>query len=219
MTAMDDLTPRYAEMVYNGFWFSPEREALQVLVDKTQEYCTGERRPTPGVLAHHSVRLALLRDTRGSLLQGLLVGAEPADSSWTSHHDDHHHPHTHTLLQRVPLPPSPPPSRDVCLSPPSPLSQRVPPSPPPRDVCPPPPPLPTTPRARARARAAGVVRLKLYKGNVMVQGRKSPYSLYDPVVASFEDDKGLYNQADAGGFIKLQALRLRTLAVNRHKML
>ncbi|MEW5304465.1 MAG: hypothetical protein WDW36_007075 [Sanguina aurantia] len=101
----DDLTPRYAEMVYNGFWFSPEREALQVLVDKTQEYCTG------------------------------------------------------------------------------------------------------------------VVRLKLYKGNVMVQGRKSPYSLYDPVVASFEDDKGLYNQADAGGFIKLQALRLRTLAVNRHKML
>ncbi|MEW5304463.1 MAG: hypothetical protein WDW36_007073 [Sanguina aurantia] len=101
----DDLTPRYAEMVYNGFWFSPEREALQVLVDKTQEYCTG------------------------------------------------------------------------------------------------------------------VVRLKLYKGNVMVQGRKSPYSLYDPVVASFEDDKGLYNQADAGCFIKLQALRLRTLAVNRHKML
>jgi hypothetical protein len=38
------------------------------------------------------------------------------------------------------------------------------------------------------------------------------------VIASFEDDKGLYNQADAGGFIKLQALRLRTLGVNRHKM-
>lgn len=51
-----------------------------------------------------------------------------------------------------------------------------------------------------------------------VVGRKSPYSLYDPVIASFEDDKGLYNQADAGGFIKLQALRLRTLGVNRHKM-
>ncbi|GLC37081.1 hypothetical protein PLESTB_001393500 [Pleodorina starrii] len=101
----DDLMPRYAELVYNGFWFSPEREALQALVDKTQEYCTG------------------------------------------------------------------------------------------------------------------VVKVKLYKGNVQVCGRKSPFSLYDKVIASFEDDKGLYNQADAGGFIKLQALRLRTLGVNRHKLL
>lgn len=42
------------------------------------------------------------------------------------------------------------------------------------------------------------MRLKLYKGNVMVTGRKSPVSLYDKVIASFEDDKGLYNQADAG---------------------
>lgn len=116
------------------------------------------------------------------------------------------------------------------------------------------------------------VRVKLYKGNVVVVGRKSPYSLYDPVIASFEDDQvrairvssftrvamcwlrrlqsvgqacyctsmpvplppscpshtlaslprpslpqGLYNQADAGGFIKLQALRLRTLGVNRNR--
>ncbi len=61
----------------------------------------------------------------------------------------------------------------------------------------------------------GVVKLKLYKGNVMVTGRKSPYSLYDKIIASFEDDKGLYNQADAGGFIKLQALRLRTLGLAR----
>jgi hypothetical protein len=86
--------------------------------------------------------------------------------------------------------------------------------------------------------AAGVVKVKLYKGNVIVSGRKSPFSLYDKVrlrlldarhglrpsnaaaqacsritatllfmsqvIASFEDDKGLYNQADAGGFIKLQ---------------
>ncbi|EFJ48533.1 argininosuccinate synthase [Volvox carteri f. nagariensis] len=101
----DDLMPRYAELVYNGFWFSPEREALQALVDKTQQFCTG------------------------------------------------------------------------------------------------------------------AVRVKLYKGNVQVSGRKSPFSLYDKVIASFEDDKGLYNQADAGGFIKLQALRLRTLGVNRYKML
>lgn len=100
----DDVMPRYAELIYNGFWFSPEREALQALIDKTQEFCTG------------------------------------------------------------------------------------------------------------------VVRMKLYKGNVMCVGRKSPYSLYDKVIASFEDDKGLYNQADAGGFIKLQALRLRTLGVNRYKM-
>lgn len=101
----DDLMPKYSSLVYNGFWFSPERLALQALVDKTQEYCTG------------------------------------------------------------------------------------------------------------------AVKLKLYKGNVIVQGRKSPYSLYDKILSSFEDDKGLYNQADAGGFIKLQALRLRTLGVNRYKLL
>jgi len=99
----DDIMPKYAELIYNGFWFSPEREALQQLIDRTQEFVTG------------------------------------------------------------------------------------------------------------------TVRCKLYKGNVIVVGRKSPYSLYDPVIASFEDDKGLYNQADAGGFIKLQALRLRTLGVNRNK--
>lgn len=99
----DDIMPKYAELIYNGFWFSPEREALQQLIDRTQEY------------------------------------------------------------------------------------------------------------------VSGTVRLKLYKGNAVVVGRKSPYSLYDPVIASFEDDKGLYNQADAGGFIKLQALRLRTLGVNRNR--
>jgi len=38
----DDLMPKYAELIYNGFWFSPEREALQTLIDKTQEYCTGK---------------------------------------------------------------------------------------------------------------------------------------------------------------------------------
>lgn len=53
------------------------------------------------------------------------------------------------------------------------------------------------------------------QGNVSIVGRKSPYSLYDKNIASFEDDGGLYNQADAGGFIKLQALRLRTLGVAR----
>ncbi|MCB1383886.1 MAG: argininosuccinate synthase, partial [Notoacmeibacter sp.] len=94
----DDLMPRYAELIYNGFWFSPEREMLQALIDKSQE-----------------------------------------------------------------------------------------------DV-------------------EGTVRLKLYKGNVMVTGRKSPKSLYSDALVTFEDDHGAYDQKDAAGFIKLNALRLRTLA-------
>jgi argininosuccinate synthase len=56
---------------------------------------------------------------------------------------------------------------------------------------------------------SGDVRLKLYKGNVTVLGRRSPYSLYKERVVTFEDDAGAYNQYDAEGFIKLQALRLR----------
>jgi argininosuccinate synthase len=94
----DELMPRYAELVYNGLWFSPEREMLQALVDRSQE------------------------------------------------------------------------------------------------------------------RVEGVVRLKLYKGAVHVTGRKSPESLYDPEVVTFEDDSGAYDQKDAEGFIKLSALRLRLLA-------
>ncbi|CAD7702230.1 unnamed protein product [Ostreobium quekettii] len=101
MHLKDELMPKYAELLYNGFWFSPEREALQAAIDATQEY------------------------------------------------------------------------------------------------------------------VSGLVRLKLYKGSVTVVGRKSPHSLYDQKLSSFEDDEGLYNQEDAGGFIKLQALRLRTLATNR----
>ena len=94
----DELMPRYAELIYNGFWFSPEREALQALVDKTQE------------------------------------------------------------------------------------------------------------------RVTGVVRLKLYKGSVSVVGRKSPNSLYSQEYVTFEEDS-VYDQRDAAGFIKLQALRLRLGAV------
>ena len=56
---------------------------------------------------------------------------------------------------------------------------------------------------------SGDVRLKLYKGNVTVTGRKSPNSLYSERVVTFEDDAGAYDQHDAEGFIKLQALRLR----------
>jgi argininosuccinate synthase len=55
----------------------------------------------------------------------------------------------------------------------------------------------------------GTVRLKLYKGNVMVVGRKSDNSLFDERLCTFEDDEGAYNQKDADGFIKLNALRLR----------
>ena len=58
----------------------------------------------------------------------------------------------------------------------------------------------------------GIVRLKLYKGGVHVVGRKSDDTLFDATIATFEDDKGAYNQKDAEGFIRLNALRLRVLA-------
>ncbi|GAA3695889.1 argininosuccinate synthase [Sphingomonas cynarae] len=93
----DELAPRYAELVYNGFWFSPEREMLQAAVNYSQEKVTG------------------------------------------------------------------------------------------------------------------TVRLKLYKGSCIVTGRRSPHSLYSEKVVTFEDDQGAYDQRDAAGFIKLNALRLRLL--------
>jgi argininosuccinate synthase len=58
----------------------------------------------------------------------------------------------------------------------------------------------------------GRVRLKLYKGNVTVIGRESPYSLYDQDLVTFEEGQSAYDHRDAGGFIKLNALRLRVLA-------
>jgi argininosuccinate synthase len=58
----------------------------------------------------------------------------------------------------------------------------------------------------------GTVRVKLYKGNIIVAGRKSKVSLYNPDVATMEADQGAYNQGDATGFIRLNALRLRTRA-------
>ena len=100
----DELMPRYAELIYNGFWFTPEREMLQALIDKSQEQVAGE------------------------------------------------------------------------------------------------------------------VRVKLYKGNVIVTGRVSPASLYSSTLVTFEDDKGAYDQKDAEGFIKLNALRLRTLGQRRRNL-
>lgn len=64
----------------------------------------------------------------------------------------------------------------------------------------------------------GIVRLKLYKGNIVVVGRKSPDSLFDERIATFEDDDGAYDQKDAEGFIKLNALRLR-IAANKGRKL
>jgi argininosuccinate synthase len=95
MHLRDSLIPKYSELVYNGFWFSPEREALQALVTETQRNVTG------------------------------------------------------------------------------------------------------------------LVRLKLYKGNIIVAGRKSPNSLYDTKIATMEGEKSNYNQDDATGFIRLNALRLK----------
>lgn len=64
----------------------------------------------------------------------------------------------------------------------------------------------------SQAPVTGEVRLKLYKGSVMVTGRRSEDSLFDAAIATFEDDAGAYNQQDAEGFIRLNALRLRTAA-------
>jgi len=94
----DDLMPRYARMIYNGYWFSPERRLLQQLIDASQNPVNGR------------------------------------------------------------------------------------------------------------------VRVKLYKGTVLVSGRSSRDSLFDPSIATFEDDQGAYNQADAAGFIRLNALRMRIAA-------
>ena len=64
----------------------------------------------------------------------------------------------------------------------------------------------------------GNVRLKLYKGSVNLVGRSSPYSLYREDIVTFEDDAGAYDQKDAEGFIKLNALRLRVQAARDRKM-
>jgi argininosuccinate synthase len=68
---------------------------------------------------------------------------------------------------------------------------------------------------RSQAMVEGAVRLKLYKGNVTVVGRASPMSLYSDALVTFEDDRGAYDQRDAAGFIRLNALRLRTLAMRK----
>ncbi|MEO5377588.1 MAG: argininosuccinate synthase [Magnetococcus sp. DMHC-6] len=67
----------------------------------------------------------------------------------------------------------------------------------------------------SQAFVSGVVRLKLYKGNVTVVGRKSDHSLFAPAIATFDEDYGAFNQADAGGFIKLNALRMRIARMAR----
>ncbi len=70
----------------------------------------------------------------------------------------------------------------------------------------------------SQANVNGVVRLKLYKGNVIVTGRKSDDSLFDANIATFEEDGGAYNQQDAAGFIKLNALRMRIAAGKGRKL-
>jgi len=104
MHLKDELMPKYAELVYYGFWFAPEREMLQAAIDRSQEFVSGE------------------------------------------------------------------------------------------------------------------VRLKLYKGNVIVVGRESPYSLYDQDLVTFEEGAVAYDHRDAAGFIRLNALRLRTLGQRKKKL-
>ncbi len=64
----------------------------------------------------------------------------------------------------------------------------------------------------SQALVTGQVKVKLYKGNVSIIGRSSPYSLYDQDLVTFEEGQGAYDHRDAAGFIKLNALRLRVLA-------
>ena len=68
---------------------------------------------------------------------------------------------------------------------------------------------------KSQENVTGTVRLKLYKGNATVVGRKSPKSLYSMQHVTFEDDQGAYDQRDAEGFIKLNALRLRLRAMGQ----
>jgi argininosuccinate synthase len=67
----------------------------------------------------------------------------------------------------------------------------------------------------SQAAVSGDVRLRLFKGNVDVVGRRSDGSLFDEKIVTFEEDGGAYDQSDASGFIRLHALRLRTLARRR----
>ena len=71
---------------------------------------------------------------------------------------------------------------------------------------------------RSQADVEGAVRLKLYKGNVIVTGRKSPKSLYSEALVTFEDDRGAFDQKDSQGFIRLNALRLRGLAARKRPL-
>ena len=70
---------------------------------------------------------------------------------------------------------------------------------------------------KSQEKVTGRVRLKLYKGNVRVVGRQSPYSLYDQDLVTFEEGAVAYDHRDAAGFIKLNALRLRTLGKRDRK--
>jgi len=71
---------------------------------------------------------------------------------------------------------------------------------------------------KSQEHLSGQVRMKLYKGNATVVGRTSEHSLYDQDLVTFEEGSGDYDQSDAAGFIKLNALRLRTLAQRKRKL-
>ena len=71
---------------------------------------------------------------------------------------------------------------------------------------------------RSQQFVTGTVKLKLYKGSAAVVARSSPYSLYEQELVTFEEGKVAYDQRDAEGFIRLNALRLRTLAQRRRKL-
>lgn len=203
---------RYAELVYNGLWFSPERQALQNLIDETQKFNSGTVRlklykvqlfpcffpwKHPNHMSHwnhytHKSRYSTFCSSQEpdlltpfSLQKDLGVPLWKQERIWNKF----------SILQAGQMA-MPLLQHEVTFA----LLWH--------DA------VQTSKSGQRTAHACGVILICL-QGNVVVVGRKSPYSLYDEKIASFEDDGGLYNQKDAAGFIKLQALRLRTLGVNR----
>ena len=186
MHLKDELSPRYAELVYNGFWFSPERLALQAAVDHTQQYVTGVVRVK--LYKARALRWLEWLKSNGCGLGGYHLGGEGSNCL---------RPQRCQSLQGfttcMPCAHAPCVLGNIVSAYQELLFQM-----PPGDA-----PQTTAPESQ-RFGLLLTTTLACVQGNVIVVGRKSPYSLYDEKIASFEDDGGLYDQKDAAGFIKLQ---------------
>src|SRR5690625_3075721 len=179
----DELMPRYAAAVYNGFWFAPEREAMQNLFDDIQQPVTGTAR----VKLYKGNVVTLGRKSPNSLYRQDAVTFEEDDvySQIVQLRDELMPRYAAAVYNGFWFAPE----REAMQNLFDDIQQPV----------------------------TGTARVKLYKGNVVTLGRKSPNSLYRQDVVTFEEDD-VYSQGDADGFIKLNALRLRiarTLAAGK----